>query len=356
MNKLAVNANTLWMYAVLVHIVGSIVVNIMVILPLGSAVFMTTLWVAAFFLADKNRKYIIPMLAGWILSLYVLYNIPSSYAGSFLLNGMMFVLILYVCRLREVNPVEFCHLRRIPIKQLGYIVLITVGLIIISGYINGLSMLVFYNGTANSLQEVGSYFPESLIVFAFVPAISEEFLFRGCLYQEISGTNKKELAVLICAGLFALLHMNFNQMSYAFVMGIFFGWIVCMTDNLSISILIHALFNSFTVLSFAFPNNFLIKRMMNIHVGIYYIFNPILKNENGMIMGDAVLAGAILFLCMLILVGGLLYLLKKDIPKQETKKLTEYENIIKWKPDREFWSGCLGCIIFAMIYELFMMK
>lgn len=371
MNKLAVSANTLWLYAVLVHIAGSIVVNGVVMLPFGSILFMTVLWISMFILYDKKRKYVIPFVAGWFLSIYVIYQVPASYEGSFLLNGMILFLIWYVCRLKEVKPTEFCHVKKIPIRQWGFILLITIGLIVIAGYINGLSMLVFYNGTTSSLQEVGKYFPESVIVFALVPAISEEFLFRGCIYQEVAGTNTKQFAVFLSAVLFALLHMNFNQMSYAFIMGLFFGWIICMTDNLSISILIHALFNCFSVFSFAFQNNALMKLIMNLHVGAYYIFNPILRDNNGKIIGEAVVEGAILLLCMLIFVGALLYFLKKDNEKRMPGKqirvktgfgkpqIEEYgqkDESILWKADREFWTGCIGCIIFAILYELFMMS
>lgn len=359
MNKLAVNANTLWLYAVLVHIAGSIVADMMVILPFGSVLFMTVLWVTMFFLVDKNKKYRIPFIAGWMLSLFVLYNIPSAYEKSLLLNGLVLLLIFYVCRAREVKPTEFCHIKKIPVKQWGLIFLITVALIVIAGYVNGISMLFFYNGTTNSLQKVGKYFPESVIVFALIPALSEELLFRGCIFQEIAGTNKKEFAIFLSAVLFALLHMNFNQMCYAFVMGLFFGWIVAMTNNLSVSILIHGLFNCFSVFTYSFPEHFLIKHIMNLHVGDYYIFNPTLRDVNGMIMGQAVLQGALLSVCMLIFVGALLYLLKKynrkeDFCELERKNhsIEESNSSVKWKPDHEFWAGCISCIIVAVLYEL----
>ena len=48
MSKLAVNANTLWLYAVLVHIAGSIVVNVMTALPFGSVILMTGIWAGLF--------------------------------------------------------------------------------------------------------------------------------------------------------------------------------------------------------------------------------------------------------------------------------------------------------------------
>ena len=191
MSKLAVNANTLWLYAVLVHIAGSIVVNVMTALPFGSVILMTGIWAGLFLALNKNRKYMIPLGAGWVLSIFILFNIPPSYEGSFLLNGFIVVLVFYVCQSRETDPVEFCHIKKIPVKQWGLIFLLSIGLIIIAGYVNGISMLAFYNGTVNSLQEVGKYFPESLIVLALVPALSEEMLFRGCIYQEISGMDKK---------------------------------------------------------------------------------------------------------------------------------------------------------------------
>ena len=361
MSKLAVNANTLWLYAVLVHIAGSIVVNVMTALPFGSVILMTGIWAGLFLALNKNRKYMIPLGAGWVLSIFILFNIPPSYEGSFLLNGFIVVLVFYVCQSRETDPVEFCHIKKIPVKQWGLIFLLSIGLIIIAGYVNGISMLAFYNVTVNSLQEVGKYFPESLIVLALVPALSEEMLFRGCIYQEISGMDKKGKAVFLSAILFALLHMNFNQMSYAFVMGLFFGFLVLVTDNLSVSMLIHAIFNCFNVFIYAFPDHFMIKAIMNIHVGSYYLFNPVLRDGTGAILQDALIVGAIITLCMLIFVGALLYILSKWSRQEhiETgnigkKQKIEENTLSLWKPDREFWAGCILCLAYAGLYELFM--
>lgn len=357
MNKLAVNANTLWLYAVLAHIAGSIVVSVMVLLPFGSYIFMTALWVIGFMMLNQNKRYAIPMIAGWILSLFVIYNIPAQYESSLLLNGIIILLVIYVCQLREVKLTEFCHIEPIPVKQWGLLVLLAIALIIIAGYINGISMLVFYNGTANSLQEVGTYFPESIIVFALVPAFSEEILFRGCIYREIGGVNKNVFAIFLSAVFFALLHMNFNQMSYAFVMGLFFGYIVWMTDNLSFSILIHAVFNCFSVITFAFPEHFLIKMIMNCHVGAYYVFQPVFKDANGVILKEAIIVGGILFVAMMIFAAALLYLLKKEnrIDEIKAEEANKKYSGICWKPDREFGAGCIGCILMAVFYELSMM-
>lgn len=361
MNKLAVNVNTLWLYAVLVHIAGSIVVNVMAILPFGSVILMTGIWAGLFFALNKNKKYMIPLGAGWILSLFILHIVPASYEGSFIMNGIIVLLVFFVCQGRETTPEEFCHIKKIPVQQWGLIVLLSISLMVIAGYVNGISMLAFYNGTVNSLQEVGTYFPESFIIFALVPALSEEMLFRGCIYQEISGMDKKGKAVLLSAFLFALLHMNFNQMSYAFVMGLFFGCIVLMTDNLSVSILIHALFNCYNVLIYAFPNHFLIKAIMNMHVGAYYIFNPVLRDETGAILPGAIIAGAIITVCMLIFVAALLYILNKwnneektELAGRKHKTSTEENTLSLWKPDREFWMGCILCLSVAGLYELFM--
>ena len=59
-----------------------------------------------------------------------------------------------------------------------------------------------------------------MLVMAVLPAVSEEFLFRGILYNTYRKTSPI-LGVFLSALFFALLHGNFNQIPYALFLELF---------------------------------------------------------------------------------------------------------------------------------------
>lgn len=88
----------------------------------------------------------------------------------------------------------------------------------------------------------------ALIVFAVVPAIVEEFAFRGI----VLGAFKKfgdVPAILASAFLFSLIHGNFVQIPFAFLMGICLGIVVVITKSIWTAVLIHFINNSISVLA-----------------------------------------------------------------------------------------------------------
>ncbi len=88
----------------------------------------------------------------------------------------------------------------------------------------------------------------SLLSFAVIPALLEEVFSRGILlsgYQFIG----KWKAAFMSALLFGLLHMNPQQLPYAFVVGFIFCFLVERTDSLYASILPHMVINATTVFS-----------------------------------------------------------------------------------------------------------
>ncbi len=75
----------------------------------------------------------------------------------------------------------------------------------------------------------------------------EELLYRGVVLGALRRHGDK-LAILVSAFLFALMHGNFVQMPFAFVLGIFYGYMVCRTGSIIYSVIFHALNNTISVL------------------------------------------------------------------------------------------------------------
>lgn len=91
-----------------------------------------------------------------------------------------------------------------------------------------------------------------LILYAIILApINEELLFRGVTFGYLKKAMPFWLANLIQALLFGIYHMNVMQAVYAFVIGLFLGYVCQKGGSIFYSILLHIIYNFFT--SYASP-------------------------------------------------------------------------------------------------------
>lgn len=93
----------------------------------------------------------------------------------------------------------------------------------------------------------------SLIATVAVPAFVEEFACRGIILGSLRKFGDG-FAVLTSAIIFGLLHGNFEQMPFAFMVGLILGFVTVKSGSMWIAIAIHA-FNNFSsvVLSYTLP-------------------------------------------------------------------------------------------------------
>lgn len=86
----------------------------------------------------------------------------------------------------------------------------------------------------------------SLIAFAVVPAIVEEYVFRGVIlgaYLQI----EERAAVFISSLFFAMLHFSLGSVMYGFMYGCIFALVRVATGNLIYSVAMHGVFNMVNV-------------------------------------------------------------------------------------------------------------
>jgi len=88
----------------------------------------------------------------------------------------------------------------------------------------------------------------TLFAVAVLPALGEEILFRGVLYNTYSKVSPRK-GILLSAALFALMHMNFYQMFYAFFVGFVFALMMEAADSLLVPMLMHFVFNAVSVVN-----------------------------------------------------------------------------------------------------------
>lgn len=87
-----------------------------------------------------------------------------------------------------------------------------------------------------------------LIVYAIVPAVMEEALLRGIILQTLRPLGNG-VAVSVSAVMFALMHGDYAQIPYALLIGVVLGVIFIYTDDLRLTVIVHAISNALTVIS-----------------------------------------------------------------------------------------------------------
>ncbi len=90
----------------------------------------------------------------------------------------------------------------------------------------------------------------ALILIAIVPAVCEELLFRGYIFDSFKGKRGKVAAVIISSVLFSVIHFDMYKIAPIFIMALAFGYITAKTDSVLIPMIFHFVNNSMAVVSF----------------------------------------------------------------------------------------------------------
>ncbi|MCL2630276.1 MAG: CPBP family intramembrane metalloprotease [Firmicutes bacterium] len=85
------------------------------------------------------------------------------------------------------------------------------------------------------------------IIVCIMPAIGEEFMFRGLFLTVLKEKRGSVYAVLMTSLLFALSHLNAQQFVFQFLFGLVLGFITVKTGNILYSQIMHALSNAFVI-------------------------------------------------------------------------------------------------------------
>lgn len=101
----------------------------------------------------------------------------------------------------------------------------------------------------------------NLFLIALIPALGEEFLFRGAVQQlGYRLWNNKNLSVWVTAFIFSAIHFQFEGFIPRFILGLYLGYLFLWTNNLIIPIIAH-FFNNGSMVIMSYLNPELISNM-----------------------------------------------------------------------------------------------
>lgn len=157
------------------------------------------------------------------------------------------VVLYFVITKKDVKQT----LRLNPLGWKNILIMLSFGVSIqpLMSLLSYVTALFFPNPVEQSMDGIqASGFLLSMLSVAIIPAVLEEVFSRGILLSGYSFLGKKR-AAFVCALLFGLLHLNPQQLPYAFVVGFIFCFLVERTDSLYASILPHMVINGTTIFS-----------------------------------------------------------------------------------------------------------
>ncbi|NLL79501.1 MAG: CPBP family intramembrane metalloprotease [Clostridiales bacterium] len=174
-------------------------------------------------------------------SLHIILNLLLS-------ELLLLIPALFVLWRTEGSLPEKLGLKRIRISTVLMTILFTYLTMPLIVFVNLISMIFVDNQVMElSPQILNAPFPVIFFLMAVYGPFCEETVFRGVIYGSYRRDGKGIAAVILSGLLFGLMHMNFNQAAYAFVIGILLALLVEATGSLWSSVLYHFIVNAQSV-------------------------------------------------------------------------------------------------------------
>lgn len=192
---------------------------------------------------------------------YAFLFIQSVYSlGAFFLTAIMFV------KLETGDVFEGLRLRFIPsLKMLALALVAIVAAQFFMELLVNLNKSITLPSALNILKELeqkeadltekllsytslGRFFITALVI-AVVPALSEEFFFRGLIMGTLLRAKFKPAVAIVLSGLlFALVHLQFSNFLAIWVLGCFLGYLYFVSGSIWLPVTAHFINNFLTVL------------------------------------------------------------------------------------------------------------
>lgn len=211
-------------------------------------IYQVSLFVLLFFLYLMGLSFFWVFLISFFPTISLNEQMILNQTLSFLVPALLYLLVTKK-NLREVLSIK-------PIKFYNIILVFFISIFIqpVMSFLGLLTSLFFENNvSAMLIENAGIPFFSTLFAVAIMPAICEEVMFRGIIYDQLKNTNAYTSCIL--TGLFfGLMHFDGQQFLYAFFMGCIFCFFVRTTGSIFTSMLSHFIING-TQIFFVYLQN-----------------------------------------------------------------------------------------------------
>jgi len=171
------------------------------------------------------------------------------------------------------------------------------------------SSIELTNSLGVTLNNFGDFIL-TVLLLAVLPAICEELIFRGVIFNSLKQRFSAKTAVIISSIMFALIHFSIYKTFFQLILGIMLGFLVSLTGTLIYGVVFH------------FINNFSIVLMNYLFAG-----KPVLEFQNWGV--KEVILSILIFIIGFSIIFFLFKLIRNLIKKND--KIVNLENEIKEK-------------------------
>lgn len=189
----------------------------------------------------------------WLLNYVIKTSLPV-WASIVISQMLIFVPMCVYLKINNEKVKELIPYKKMSISNFLICILFAILLIPVVIFINMISMLFVKNELQGTVGVIYEYpFILQVILLAIIPPVFEEFAFRGVFFHSFRRNNILGAAIL-SGVMFGLIHLNFNQFAYAFVLGIVFAMLVEATGSMFSSMTAHFVINMNSVVWMAIYN------------------------------------------------------------------------------------------------------
>ena len=187
--------------------------------------------------------------SGWLAARILIDFFPEYYneMGIVILSYLIFIAGVLLFNRRELGRKGW--FTRFSPRQARHTAAMALGSTLLVTFFLSYLYPDFY--TRYMPQETQQYFSDLtsfdpllfLLAVGVLAPVTEELLCRGAIYNTLREKINPTVAVLLSAAIFAAIHMNLYQASYAFILGLLLGILMVRTGSLWLAILFHIIYN-----------------------------------------------------------------------------------------------------------------
>ncbi|MCB1207892.1 MAG: CPBP family intramembrane metalloprotease [Verrucomicrobiales bacterium] len=195
----------------------------------------------------------------------------ESSVGLLLANAVFLLflcalLLSYITRMRDLNPVELFGLRRLGfgksllvagIALVPTILLVYQIALLFTNYLSGFWPEIGPQETVNLFVNAKSGAEKFLLIATavLVAPIVEETIFRGFIYGVLKRYTDRWFAMLVSSVIFAVVHLHLGSAVPLFTLAMLFCVVYEITGCLSVTMWMHAMFNGLSMAALLFETS-----------------------------------------------------------------------------------------------------
>lgn len=216
----------------------------------------------------------------------------------FLNHMVLFIIPAFIyLKVTKSNIKETLRLNKLPLTDIGIVLIIAFLTYPIMGACSNISSLFFNNNIGEYMTSISDTpILVMILLFGVMPAITEEINLRGIMLSGYDNVSPFKASLMV--GLFfGIFHLDLQQFLYAAVLGFIMAYVVRVTNSIFSSVLIHFVVNTSSVIIQRIVSNFVdMSEIVNEAANEIDISEYSIADKAGAIIYSVVIAAFFIFI------------------------------------------------------------